>query len=122
MRPAESVLRGVQLSEVVRPEGDSEQSGTAPAHEGIGGFNREARNRRRLRTTGHVMGLGACLLFIATGTIFGHFYWNSDTFRDLVQKHWLTTARNIINGESPDRDWKPDRQFPQCNSINVLIL
>ena len=48
-----------------------------------------ARRRRILRIAGYTAGVGACLVFMAIGTVFGYFLRNSTTFAGLVSRNGL---------------------------------
>jgi LCP family protein required for cell wall assembly len=73
--------------------------------------------RRRWRTVGYIFGVTCCLLLMALGTVFGHFYWGSKAFRDNFPK----LLAGFLTGD-PFAHWEVKEQFPDRNSINVLIL
>lgn len=84
---------------------------------------RPARDARRgWRIVGHSVGALACLLFMLLGTLFGHFYWGSATFSDMVKRHGIGVVLNTIWHRDPLLDWTPEKQFPYQTSLNVLIL
>jgi LCP family protein required for cell wall assembly len=49
----------------------------------------------------------------AAGTVFGMFFFGSDTGRDAIRKYLL---------HNPATAYTPERQFPGVNTINVLVL
>jgi LCP family protein required for cell wall assembly len=77
--------------------------------------------QRRWRQAGIAFGTATCLMSMAAGTVFGHFYWNVDVFRQSVNKHGLQMVADAFTGDIT-REWTPDRQFSDRTSMNVLIL
>jgi len=71
---------------------------------------------------GNLLGVLACLLSMAAGTVFGLFYWGSDAFADLWSRHKWDIVRDALLHRDPMLTWTPDRQFPDRTSINVLVL
>jgi LCP family protein required for cell wall assembly len=79
-------------------------------------------SQERWRKVWRVLGVMSCLFFLAAGTVFGHFYWGSKTFRDLVNNHAGSSLINFVSGKDITADWVPERAFADRTSINVLIL
>lgn len=77
--------------------------------------------QRRWRNTGRGFGVGLCLVFMAGGTVFGHFYRNSSAFRRLMNNHAGSMLTGIFTN-NPLQDFTPERQFSDRTSMNVLIL
>jgi len=59
---------------------------------------------------------------MAAGTVFGHFYWNSQSVGAMVNQHGLQMVVDTVIHGQPMRQWTPEEQFPSRTSMNVLIL
>lgn len=75
---------------------------------------------RRWFVAGRVLGIIACLLSMAGGTMFGILFWGSSSIRGAF-------VRMVGEGfKHPSLDplaiWQPYRQFPGVSSINILVL
>lgn len=84
-------------------------------------LRRESAAQRRWRFAGYVFGTLACLVFMAAGTVFGHFYWGSHTLGNAFRTHGLQIIADSFRGD-PLATWTPQRQFPERTSLNVLVL
>lgn len=78
--------------------------------------------RRRWVFVGNMLGMMACLLSMAAGTLFGLFYWGSNAFADLWNRHKWDIVRDTLLHRDPMLTWTPERQFPDRTSLNVLVL
>jgi len=107
------------LSESTRPstQGAGSKQTVAPS-----AAQRLPASRRRWRIAGYTAGVIVCLLFMALGTVFGHFYWNSPLFREMWHQHGISSLVNVVRTGDPLADWRPERQFPDRTSLNVLVI
>jgi polyisoprenyl-teichoic acid--peptidoglycan teichoic acid transferase len=78
--------------------------------------------QRRWRKAGYAFGTVSCLLFMVAGTVFGHFWWGSDTFRRMMKGHAGQMVVDTLLHRDPTLEWTPERQFPDRTSLNVLVL
>ena len=58
---------------------------------------------------------------MALGAVFGHFYWSSDTLRGMIGRNGFEMFKGAMTGD-PLAVYSHDRQFPNRQHINVLVL
>lgn len=78
--------------------------------------------QRRWRQAGLAFGTAVCLLSMAAGTVFGHFYWNGEFFGEAIRGHGVQILVDAVTTGNPLKEWTPERQFPTRTSMNVLVL
>ncbi|MEP6755614.1 MAG: LCP family protein [Chthonomonadales bacterium] len=76
----------------------------------------------RWQKFGRAFGTLACIGSVGVGFVFGTFFWQSGTFRNLILGHGFSAGFNFITKGDATADWMPDRQFRDRTSMNVLIL
>lgn len=112
------------MSESEKPK--SNQPGPSVSQGGPSGASKVIMTRtpaqRRWRKAGIALGSVACLLAMAAGTVFGHFYWGSDAFHKMVNEDGFSAIGGFVRTGDPLHQWTPEEQFPNRTSMNVLIL
>jgi LCP family protein required for cell wall assembly len=80
------------------------------------------QSERRWRVAGYTIGIFFCLIFMIAGVVFGNFYHNSKFFRQLMQQNAGAIISGTILHGNPLEEWTPEKQFPDTNSINVVVM